>query len=87
MKKLIYAGHAISGDRCRSSDEVPETNISLRSLLIVLADRLDRWRMLSRQRYQLMGMSDHILKDIGISRADAEREAIRPFWDERGCKW
>jgi uncharacterized protein YjiS (DUF1127 family) len=87
MKKLIYAGQAISGGGCCSGEEVAEKNFSLRSLLILLANRLDRWRILSRQRYQLMSMSDYMLKDIGISRADAEREAIRPFWDERGVKW
>jgi uncharacterized protein YjiS (DUF1127 family) len=26
-------------------------------------------------------MSDAMLHDIGISRADAEGEAMRPFWD------
>lgn len=33
------------------------------------------------QRRALLGLSDVMLKDIGISRADAEREAARPFWD------
>jgi len=40
-----------------------------------------RWRELSRQRSQLNKMSDALLKDAGISRADAECEAERPFWD------
>ena len=39
------------------------------------------WRELSRQRSQLNKMSDALLKDTGISRADAESEAERPFWD------
>ena len=39
------------------------------------------WRELSRQRSQLSKMSDALLKDAGISRADAECEAERPFWD------
>jgi len=33
------------------------------------------------QRRELLGLSDAMLKDIGISRADAQREANRPFWD------
>ena len=39
------------------------------------------WRELSRQRSQLNKMSDALLKDAGISRADAQSEAERPFWD------
>jgi uncharacterized protein YjiS (DUF1127 family) len=38
-------------------------------------------RGIARQRRQLKLMDDYLLKDIGISRADAEREASRPFWD------
>lgn len=53
-------------------------------LLRQMTDRLHRWRMLARERYLLQTLSDEILKDIGISRLDAEREARRPFWDERG---
>jgi aspartate/methionine/tyrosine aminotransferase len=30
---------------------------------------------------------DRMLKDIGISRVDAAREAARPFWDERDDPW
>lgn len=39
------------------------------------------WREISRQRSQLRKMSDAFLMDVGISRADADREAERPFWD------
>lgn len=44
--------------------------------------QLQRWRDLYRQRRQLAALSDFMLKDIGLSRADAEREASRPFWDD-----
>jgi len=33
-----------------------------------------------RSRLALMEMSDSQLKDIGISRSEAFREANRPFW-------
>lgn len=32
-------------------------------------------------RKTLMSLTDHELKDIGISRYDAFREANRPFWE------
>jgi uncharacterized protein YjiS (DUF1127 family) len=33
------------------------------------------------QRRALRLLDDHQLKDLGLSRADALREANRPFWD------
>ena len=34
-----------------------------------------------RSRHMLLELTDYQLKDIGLSRCDAEREAQRPFWD------
>ena len=55
-------------------------------LLIPLLNRarnqIALWRDVSRQRRELAGLSDLLLKDIGLSRVDAEREARRPFWDQ-----
>ena len=39
------------------------------------------WRRIAIQREELGRMSDELLKDIGISRAQAAYEAQRPFWD------
>lgn len=44
--------------------------------------RIFRWRNLARQRRELARLSDEMLKDIGVSRVDALREAKRPFWDD-----
>lgn len=41
-----------------------------------LLDGLDRYR----QRRALRGMPEYLLKDMGLSRADAEQEAAKPFW-------
>jgi uncharacterized protein YjiS (DUF1127 family) len=43
-------------------------------------DRLLAWHEVARQRRALLGLSDRMLKDIGVTRAEAEREASRPFW-------
>jgi len=43
--------------------------------------RLVTWQSVSRQRRELRRISDHLLKDVGLSRVDADREAARPFWD------
>lgn len=53
-----------------------------RALLTLL-----RWQEVARQRRALAAMDDHMLKDIGITRADACREAARPFWNDGGDPW
>ena len=49
-------------------------------LLIGLLTRLPVWEERARQRRQLLRLDDHLLKDMGMSRADAYREAHKPFW-------
>ena len=39
------------------------------------------WGEIHRQRKQLSKMDDYLLKDIGVSRVEAAREAERKFWD------
>jgi uncharacterized protein YjiS (DUF1127 family) len=34
----------------------------------------------ARQRRALAALDDHLLQDVGISRAEAIREIHRPFW-------
>lgn len=40
-----------------------------------------RWNARYRQRRELLTLSDHMLKDIGISRAQAENEGRKEFWE------
>lgn len=46
------------------------------------ANLLTRWAARSQQRYLLRDMDDHLLRDMGISRADAVRESMKPFWQD-----
>lgn len=39
------------------------------------------WLDVVRQRRELINLDDRILKDIGINRAEANREGRRHFWD------
>ena len=41
---------------------------------------LELWAERHRQRRALLGLGDHMFKDIGVSHADAWREASKPFW-------
>ena len=38
------------------------------------------WQQRARDRRQLQSLSDHMLRDIGLSRADVLAEASKPFW-------
>jgi len=38
------------------------------------------WQARSRERHALGSMDDHMLKDVGLNRADVSREADKPFW-------
>jgi uncharacterized protein YjiS (DUF1127 family) len=38
------------------------------------------WLRRSRTRPRLWTLSDHELRDLGLERGTADREALRPFW-------
>ncbi|MBZ9771132.1 DUF1127 domain-containing protein [Mesorhizobium sp. CO1-1-8] len=71
---------ALSGQSTR-----PSVQRGFVSRLVRVLRSLARWidNLLERRRSRLalLEMTDDQLKDIGVSRCDAHREGIRPFWD------
>lgn len=47
-----------------------------------LRSTLRQWRRRIRDRRELAGLGESMLHDIGISRADAQYLANKPFWKE-----
>lgn len=47
---------------------------------VTLVERLELWADRWRERRALLRCPDTLLKDVGLSRADALREAEKPFW-------
>ena len=43
---------------------------------------LREWRRRNRERGELAQLDDRMLKDIGLTRADAEFLSNKPFWRE-----
>ncbi len=39
-----------------------------------------RWQERARERHQLASLNDIMLRDIGLTRVDVERECQKPFW-------
>jgi uncharacterized protein YjiS (DUF1127 family) len=46
------------------------------------ADLLTSWRQRAADREHLLTLDDGLLRDIGLSRADVDIEAGKPFWRE-----
>jgi uncharacterized protein YjiS (DUF1127 family) len=45
-----------------------------------LLRRIDEWQRRAAGRRELMTLTDRDLRDIGITRSEAEAEANKPFW-------
>jgi uncharacterized protein YjiS (DUF1127 family) len=43
-------------------------------------DLLLTWQQRARDRQHLQSLNDHMLRDIGLTRADVFLEASKPFW-------
>lgn len=77
---MRHSSAALSGQSTRPSAQrgfVTRLVRVLRSLARWIDNLLDR----RRSRLALLEMTDDQLKDIGVTRCDAHREGIRPFWD------
>ena len=60
----------------RTPAPVPSPAVALRDLAALIG----RWYRDRRDRRELAGLDDSLLGDIGLSRADVEREYLKPFW-------
>ena len=74
-------------DRLRTTDRDAVGASVADSLATTLGDGLVRvfdglfaWQQRAADRRALRAMDDHLLRDIGLSRADIEAEASKPFW-------
>jgi uncharacterized protein YjiS (DUF1127 family) len=61
---LRFGGFGVSGD----------------SAAVRAAKLLLTWQERASERHALASLDAHMLSDIGLSRADAWREAAKPFW-------
>ena len=56
------------------------SKLSVRSILVSVKNTLAKWQHNYSSRIYLEELSDHMLKDIGVSRSEARDEASKPFW-------
>jgi uncharacterized protein YjiS (DUF1127 family) len=62
---------------CRAPSVSPPTS---HHLLPQLSALLDEWRRRARSRRELAALCDRCLRDMGVTRYDADREMRKPFW-------
>jgi uncharacterized protein YjiS (DUF1127 family) len=53
---------------------------SFGEILTRVMDTVLTWQQREFDRAALASMSDRVLKDVGLTRADIEREWRKPFW-------
>ncbi len=68
-------------EQCSSLSHFDANGFGLKRRVMRVVSWVEAAFRTARQRRQLMGLDDRALKDIGVSRADAELEWSRPFWD------
>lgn len=61
-------------------ETTPSPKVSGRGLIARCLDAIALWHERARSRHSLLTMSDYMLRDIGIERSVAVREAAKPFW-------
>jgi uncharacterized protein YjiS (DUF1127 family) len=80
LYEIAEASAAATADP-HPKDRAP-TPISLLKILHCLGTAYSLGRERHRQRRQLMEIDDRELKDIGITREQAEQEARKPIWKD-----
>lgn len=76
---------AITLQPCRDHPETirrPAARHGLREAAHRAATLLREWRRRQRDREALAALDERALRDIGLSRADAEFIVNKPFWRE-----
>lgn len=60
--------------------QLPPHPLDLATRLEPVFAMIATWQERAKQRRHLASLPDHMLNDIGVSKADAHREASKPFW-------
>lgn len=74
--ELPAAGATFLQDLARSLQAVTAVDIGIGRL----ADQVLTWHRRARDRRALGQLDQHLLHDIGLSRADVDHEVSKPFW-------
>jgi uncharacterized protein YjiS (DUF1127 family) len=74
----LFAGSTASSQAASRQPLNPQFTVPGRLGALFVA--FQEWQERHRSRQDLMRLSEYQLKDIGLSRLDAEEEYSKPFW-------
>ena len=62
-------------------EKAPEGFVrKLQRTAVAISDAILSWQERAATRAHLASLDDHMLRDLGLSRADVEHESSIPFW-------
>ncbi|WP_374655278.1 DUF1127 domain-containing protein [Dongia sp.] len=73
----LFSGSTASSQRGTRFSSDPLAPVARLGAIVVA---FQEWQERRRTRRDLMRLTDYQLKDIGLSRLDAEEEFSKPFW-------
>jgi uncharacterized protein YjiS (DUF1127 family) len=77
----MFSSHVVTSRTLSSSRPVARPAERVAGDRLVQAyEQVLGWLERVHQRRHLAQLSDHMLKDIGLTRADVETELSKPFW-------
>jgi uncharacterized protein YjiS (DUF1127 family) len=79
MAQVLHYEMTCDGN-CQRALQLPKLSVTLMAGFQSVVRNVLEWNERSRQRQALADLDDHLLRDIGISRAAAVTEASQPFW-------
>jgi uncharacterized protein YjiS (DUF1127 family) len=80
MKTVTYAATSVRPSGKGHIQAIHGVLKAIDNTLLAVLEVPFQWHRRIADRHSLAAMDDRLLKDIGISRADAEHEAEKPFW-------
>jgi uncharacterized protein YjiS (DUF1127 family) len=75
---MVATASPLIGARVPGQGRLATMRVTRRGRQLLNTVRL--WQQRARGRQQLREFDDHMLRDIGITRLQAEAEATKPFW-------
>jgi len=83
---ILTAPRPLTGPKVQLIRIARDQRAQIIGLIVLMHAAVGRWMKRSRQRralYEIAERDDHhLLKDIGVSREEAFREAGKPFWQQ-----
>ena len=76
MSQIHTVSRAASNLNQASARFVHQVDATFENVL----DRFLTWQRRHKDRMHLLSLDDRMLRDIGVTLADVDREASKPFW-------